>query len=240
MLIIPAIDIRGGKVVRLERGDFTKEKIYAQNPVSTARQWASQGAKMLHIVDLGGALSGELKNLKIVKDIVEAVSIPVQLGGGIRTKAMIEKALAAGVNRVILGTRACEDEAFVKSAIAEFTDKVVISIDAKDGLVVTDGWTKVSKVKAMDLVRKLDGFGLKVIIYTDISRDGMLKGPNIPALKEILSIKGKSMVIASGGVSSLDDLLKLAAFQGQGLLGVIVGKAIYERQLNLKEAIKKC
>lgn len=240
MLVIPAIDIKGGKVVRLERGDFSSEKVYSKNPVSIAKEWEAQGAKLLHVVDLDGALSGELKNLDSVENIVKAVSIPVQLGGGIRTQEAIDRVLSTGVSRVILGTRACEDETFIKDIIAKMGEKAVVSIDAKDGMVATEGWTSISKIKATDLVKKLELFGLKVLIYTDISRDGTLKGPNIESLKEVLEARQMAVVISSGGISSLDDLLKLKGLEPQGLLGAIVGKAIYEKKLNLKEAIGKC
>lgn len=240
MLIIPAIDIKGGNVVRLERGDFSKEKVYSKDPICVAKEWEAQGAKLLHVVDLDGALSGKLKNLDSVERITKAVSIPVQLGGGIRTQESIDKVLSTGVSRVILGTRACEDEIFIQNVIANMGEKIVVSIDARDGMVATEGWVSVSKIKATDLVKKLELFGLKVLIYTDISRDGTLKGPNIESLKEILEAREKAVVISSGGISSLDDLLKLKELEPQGLLGAIVGKAIYEKKLNLKKAIERC
>jgi len=240
MLVIPAIDIKDGNVVRLERGDFTKVKIYSNDPVSVAKEFQAQGAKLLHVVDLDGAFSGELKNLALVRKISKAVSIPIQLGGGIRTQEAIDSVLSLGINRVILGTRACEDEAFIQSVITGLGEKIVVSIDAKDGMVATDGWKNVSKVKATDLVKKLELFGLKILIYTDIARDGMLGGPNIESLKEILNARDKAVIISSGGISSFEDLLKLKMFESQGLLGAIVGKAVYEKKFNLKEAIEKC
>ena len=240
MLVIPAIDIKGGNVVRLERGDFSRVKVYSKEPAAIANQWQAQGAKLIHVVDLDAALSGKLKNLAEIEAIAKSVSIPVQVGGGIRSRESVEKLLSLGARRVILGTRACEDENFLRGLIAEFKDRVVVSVDAKDGMVTTDGWTKISKIKSTDLVKKLEDFGLKVLIYTDISRDGMLKGPNIEALKEILAVRQIALVIASGGVSGLDDLLKLKELEPIGLLGAIVGKAIYEKKINLKEAIEKC
>jgi phosphoribosylformimino-5-aminoimidazole carboxamide ribotide isomerase len=240
MLVIPAIDIKGGNVVRLERGDFSKVKVYSKDPASMARQWASQGARILHVVDLDAAISGRLKNLAEIKDIIKSTSVPVQVGGGIRNRESIEKILSQGARRVILGTRACEDEGFMQAIISEYKDRVVVSVDAKDGYVTSDGWTKTSKLKAADLTKKLEDIGLEVLIYTDILRDGTLKGPNMDALKEILAVKKKLAVIASGGVSCLEDLLALKNLEPEGLAGVIVGKAIYEKKLNLKEAIERC
>ena len=240
MIVIPAIDIKDSKVVRLYRGDFKEVKIYSDDPVSIAKKWESDGAKLLHIVDLDGALSGELKNVASVKNIINAISIPVEVGGGIRSRDSIEKLLSAGARYVILGTRACEDEKFVKSVIADFGDKIIVSIDAKDGMVATAGWISVSEIKATDLLVKLESFGLETIIYTDISRDGTLEGPNFVSLKDILKARRKSNIISSGGVSSLEDLINLKQYESQGLLGAIVGKAIYENKLNLKDAIKKC
>lgn len=240
MIVIPAIDIKGDKVVRLCRGDFKEVKVYSDDPVSIAKKWESEGAKLLHIVDLEGALSGELKNLPSIKNIIKAISIPVEVGGGIRSRDSIEKLLSAGARYVILGTRACLDEKFVKSAIADFGDKIIVSIDAKDGMVATAGWTSVSKIKATDLLAKIESFGLNTVIYTDISRDGTLEGPNFASLKEILKARRKADIISSGGVSSLEDLINLKQYESQGLSGAIVGKAIYEDKLNLKEAIKKC
>jgi len=240
MIVIPAIDIKGGKVVRLYRGDFTKEKVYSDDPAAIAKKWESFGAKLLHIVDLDGAVSGELKNTALVKKIAKAVSIPLQVGGGIRTKEAIEKLLSSGAHRVILGTRACEDEAFIKDVISAFGEKIVISLDVRDGMIATEGWKSDSKIKAEDLLKRLEGLGIKIFVYTDIARDGTLAGPNIDALKNILAARDNALIISSGGISSLDDLLKLKAFEPQGLLGAIVGKAIYEKKLNLKEAIEKC
>lgn len=240
MLVIPAIDIKDGKVVRLFRGQFDKEKVYSDDPVSIAQKWESKGAKLLHVVDLDGALGGDLKNLATIKKIAKAVTMPLQVGGGVRSEESIEKLLSCGARRVVLGTRACEDEAFVQKIIAQYGEKIVVSIDAKDGIVATDGWTKVSEVKAQDLVKKLELFGLRVIVYTDISRDGTLSGPNIEAIKEVLKVRDKVLVISSGGVSSISDLLKLKELEPQGLFGVIVGKALYEKKLDLAEAIKQC
>lgn len=240
MLIIPAIDIKDGEVVRLRRGEFDKVKVYSKDPVSVARKWESEGAKLLHVVDLDGALSGELKNLDVVKKIAGAVSIPLQVGGGIRSEESIEKVFSSGVRRVVLGTAACEDDMFVQKVIGRFGEGIVVSIDARDGVVATEGWTKTSDIKAQDLVKKLELLGLRVVVYTDISRDGTLAGPNIEALKEILKVREKILVISSGGVSSVSDLLQLKELEPQGVFGAIVGKALYEEKIDLAEAIKQC
>lgn len=240
MLIIPAIDIKDGEVVRLRRGEFDKVKVYSKDPVSVARKWESEGAKLLHVVDLDGALSGELKNLDVVKKIAGAVSIPLQVGGGIRSEESIEKVFSSGVRRVVLGTAACEDDMFVQKVIGRFGEGIVVSIDARDGVVATEGWTKTSDIKAQDLVKKLELLGLRVVVCTDISRDGTLAGPNIEALKEILKVREKILVISSGGVSSVSDLLQLKELEPQGVFGAIVGKALYEEKIDLAEAIKQC
>ncbi len=240
MLLIPAIDIKDDKVVRLYRGEFDKVKIYSEDPVSMAKKWESEGAILLHVVDLDGALSGQFKSLDIIRKILTAVSIPLEVGGGIRTLELVEKLISIGVQRVVLGTRACEDENFLKRVIERFGDKIVISIDTKDGMVATAGWTNVTKIKAEDLVGKLEALGLKSLIFTDISRDGTLGGPNIEAIKKILSARKKMSVISSGGVSSVEDILQLKKLENKGLFGVIVGKALYENKINLKEAIKQC
>ena len=240
MLIIPAIDIKDGKVVRLKRGEFDKIKVYSDNPVSVAKRYEADGAKLLHIVDLDGALSGELKNLDAIKEILKGVDIPLQIGGGIRTLESIKELLNIGAHRIILGTCACEDEAFIKNVLDSFAEKIVISIDAKDGIAATHGWSNISGIKADELVRKLEFFGLKLLIYTDISRDGMLAGPNIEAIKTILRVRDKILVISSGGISSLKDLLELKKLEAEGLFGVIIGKALYEKKIDLKEAIEKC
>jgi len=240
MLIIPAVDIKDGKVVRLYRGEFDKVKIYSEDPVSMAQEWELEGAKMLHIVDLDGALSGQLKNLDMIKEMLDAVSIPLEVGGGIRSFELIEELVSIGIQRVVLGTRACEDEDFVRHVIEHFAEKIVISIDAKDGLVATSGWTKVSKIKAVDFVKRLESLGLNSLIFTDISRDGTLAGPNIEAVRNVLCVKKNMSVISSGGVSSIEDILQLKKLEQEGLSGVIVGKALYEKKINLKEAIKKC
>jgi len=241
MLIIPAIDIKDGKVVRLYRGEYGKVKIYSQSPVAVAKRWVKQGAKLLHIVDLDGALSGKLKNLKLIKQIAESIDIPVEVGGGIRTAEAIRSLLDTGVHRVILGTKACMDEGFLQKAVQEFGESIMVSIDTKAGMVATDGWTKVTKTSAVDFLKKLELLGLKVVIFTAIERDGTLEGPDVEALKGVLAARsGSCLVIASGGISTLDDLLVLKNLEAEGLFGAIVGKALYEKKINLEEAINMC
>lgn len=229
MLIYPAIDIKNGKCVMLTQGKFDKEKIYYDNPEEVAKIWEEKGAKILHIVDLDGALEGESRNFETIKKIIEAVKIPIQLGGGIRSLETIKTLIDIGVNRVIIGTKAVQDEEMLKEAVEIYKEKIVVAIDAKDGYVAVDGWTKTSTVDALEFAKKIGSIGAKTIIYTDIARDGMLKGPNFEAIKKM----NESVVIdviASGGVSSEEDLKKL---QEIGVAGAIVGKALYEGKIDL-------
>ena len=235
MLIIPAIDIREGRVVRLLQGSYEKETVYSDEPVETAKRWVFCGAKRLHVVDLDGALSGELKNLDVVEEIVSQTGTSVELGGGVRTKEAIKKVLDRGVEFVILGTKACQDQTLLKEAAADFGEKIIVSIDARDGWVATEGWTKVSQTTASGLAGQAESAGVKTIIYTDISRDGMLKGPGLDGIKEILDSTRLS-VIASGGVSSPEDITRL---DKMGVTGIIIGKALYEGRIDLKQVIEE-
>lgn len=237
MLIIPAIDLRGGKVVRLFQGKFNCQKVYSSDPLQIAKHWARQGAKFLHIVDLDGASSGTPKNLKVLKEIINQVGIPIEFGGGVRNMEAISKLLGLGAQRVILGTKAASDAEFLKKAWKKFGKKVIVSIDAKSGKVLTQGWNRVTAKRTLDFARQLKGIGFKQVIYTDISKDGTLAGPNIPGIKELLRETGLN-VIASGGVSDLGDLVKLNKLKKQGLAGVIIGKALYEGKFTLVEALK--
>ena len=221
--------------MRLLQGSYEKETVYSSKPVEMAKKWVACGAKRLHVVDLDGALSGELKNLEIVEEIVRQTGVPVQLGGGIRTKQAVEIVLDKGVEFVILGTKACQDRTLLKEVAADFGEKIIVSIDARDGLVATDGWTKVSETTASDLAGQAESAGVKTIIYTDISRDGMLKGPGLEGIKGILDSTRLS-VIASGGVSCSDDINRL---DKMGVTGIIIGKALYEGRIDLKQAIEK-
>lgn len=247
MVIIPAIDLKGGKVVRLLQGDFNKTTVYPEDPVHAALRWESEGASLLHIVDLDGALIGSPKNIDTVKRIIENIkSTQLEFGGGVRTERDIVMLLKLGINRVILGTAACEDEDFLKNVVKEFGPKILVSIDARDGVVATKGWRGVTNLQAIDLIKRVKDLGVREIIYTNIAKDGALAGPDIPGIKKILDIlslknltlQGKGGIIASGGVSSLEDVKKLKELEPLGLVGVIIGKALYEGKIDLKEAIK--
>jgi phosphoribosylformimino-5-aminoimidazole carboxamide ribotide isomerase len=236
MLIIPAIDLKEGKCVRLEQGLMDKATVYSDDPATTAKHWEAQGAELLHVVDLDGAFAGVPKNLNAIKAIRVAVRMPIEVGGGIRDMATIRALVSIGIDRIILGTAAIENPAFVQEACGEFPGRIIVGIDARDGLVAIKGWAEVTKVKAIDLARQMQDRGVIAIIYTDIRRDGMLSGPNVEATKalaEALHIP----VIASGGVHTMKDIENLLAVRFSGVSGVITGKAIYSGSLNLKEAI---
>ncbi|MBZ4644995.1 MAG: phosphoribosylformimino-5-aminoimidazole carboxamide ribotide isomerase [Petroclostridium sp.] len=234
MVIYPAIDIKQGKCVRLVQGKFSDVTVYSDNPVQMAKKWEQLGAKYIHLVDLDGALTGQSVNSEIIKEIVKSVSIPVQLGGGIRTIENIKSMLDNGVTRVILGTSAVRNPLLVKEAAAQYKERIVVGIDAKDGKVAIEGWEKVSDFSAVSFAKKMQEIGVKTIVYTDISRDGMLKGPNIAAMKEMVDSLAID-VIASGGVSSLSDIKEL---KKTGVEGVIVGKALYTGNVSLVEALE--
>jgi len=237
MLIIPAIDLQDGCVVRYVQGRLDK-KIYSRDPAKTAKHWVKQGAKFIHVVDLDGAFTGTPKNLNVVREIIAAVNVPVQFGGGVRSIDIIKSLLKIGVSRVVLGTRAVEDKAFLKKAFNEFEDKVIVSIDAKAGIVQVKGWKAAHKALNMLVFAKtLKDLGFKEVIYTDTTKDGTLSGPNIAGVKSIMKATGLK-VIASGGVSRLEDLYKLEKLEKDGLTGVIIGKALYEGKFTLTQAVK--
>ena len=234
MEIIPAIDLRGGKCVRLYQGDYSQETVFSEDPVDTARHWRSLGAERLHIVDLDGAAKGEIRHFDAISSIASAVSIPVEVGGGIRTIESIEKLLNAGVDRVILGTAAIENRNMVKTACKRFGERIIAGVDARDGFVATRGWIESSKVKAVELVKSMKSIGVERIIYTDISRDGTLTEPNFDAIEELL-VNVDAKIIAAGGISSIGHLKKLAVL---GVEGAIVGRAIYTGHIDLNKALK--
>jgi len=238
MLLIPAIDLKGGKVVRLFQGNGSDETVYSGNPVAIARHWKHEGAQMIHIVDLDGAFTGEPKNLPALKKIVQAVDVPVQFGGGLRTSAVIREVLDAGVSRVILGTKAVEDTDFLAEVLSEFPGKVLVSVDTKKGGVLTQGWQTESgqKVEAAAFGLRLKSCGVSEVVFTDTAKDGTLRGPNIEALTDF-ALKTQLRVIASGGISSLDDIKAIKKIQNLGISGVIIGKALYEERFSLKEAV---
>ncbi|AEV70364.1 1-(5-phosphoribosyl)-5-[(5-phosphoribosylamino)methylideneamino]imidazole-4-carboxamide isomerase [Acetivibrio clariflavus] len=234
MIIYPAVDIRGGKCVRLTQGEFNKETVYSDNPVEMALKWEKTGAQYLHVVDLDGARTGMSQNIDVIGEIAEKVKIPVQLGGGIRTIEIIETLLGKGIERVILGTSAVKNPELVKHAVKTFESRVVVGIDAKDGMVAIEGWEKTSEFKAIDFAKRMEDIGVKTIIYTDISRDGMLNGPNLRAMEDMVKAVNID-IIASGGVGKIEDIKNL---KETGVSGVIVGRALYTGNVDLKQAIE--
>lgn len=236
MIIFPAIDIRGGKCVRLTEGRFDQETIFADNPLDMALRWQQEGAEYLHVVDLDGALAGKPVNLAIISQIAQSVTMPVQLGGGIRTLAVIDEILAAGISRVILGSIAVKQPELVKEACQKYGDKIVVGIDARDGIAAVEGWGVAGGIGAEELAAKMAAVGVARIIYTDISRDGMLSGVNVAATRQLAKAVGIP-VIASGGVSGAADIRAVKAAAPDGVEGVIVGKAIYTGNLTLADAL---
>jgi phosphoribosylformimino-5-aminoimidazole carboxamide ribotide isomerase len=237
MLVIPAIDLKSGKVVRLEQGRMERDKEYADDPAAVAKKWERLGAELIHVVDLDGAFAGKPMNREAVLAILRAVKVPLELGGGIRDLATISDYLDAGVQRVILGTVAHKDPALAEEACKKFPGRVVIGIDARDGRVSIQGWTELTDVPAADLARRYEGMGVAAIIYTDIARDGMLTGPAVESTARL----AKSLhtpVIASGGVATLDHVRALLPHEADGIVGVITGRALYEGTLDLGEAIR--
>lgn len=236
MILFPAIDIRNGRCVRLTEGKFECETVFAEDPAEMAVRWADAGAEYLHVVDLDGALAGQSGNTEVIKRILAKVKMPVQVGGGIRTLANIENMLALGVTRVILGSVAVRDPELVREACQKFPGQVVVGIDAKNGEVAVEGWGIGGGIGAIELAKKMAAVGVEHIIFTDISRDGMLSGVNVEATAELAKASGVK-VIASGGVSSLADLKALQLHEADGIEGCIIGKAIYTGALDLKEAL---
>ena len=237
MVIFPAIDIRDGKCVRLFKGDFAQETVYGDKPEEMALKWQALGGEFLHLVDLDGARAKKPVNLEVIKKIVAAVKIPVELGGGIRTMENIDEVLSLGVRRVILGSVAVQNPDLVKEACAKYGDRIVVGIDAKDGIVAVDGWGVSGNVEASVLAKKMAEAGVKTIIYTDISRDGTLSGCNVEATAKLAEVSGIN-VVASGGVSNIEDIKALLPYADKGIEGVIVGKSIYTGSLDLQEAIR--
>ncbi len=232
MIIFPAIDLKDEKCVRLEQGDYNKVEVFSENPIAMAKSFEAKGAKFLHMVDLDGAKEGSQKNFDVIKNVREAINIPIQVGGGIRDEDRIKKLIDLGVDRVILGTVAVENQEFLKEMIDRYGDKIAVSVDAKDGRVATRGWIEDSGVDAIEFVGKLEEYGLKTLVFTDISKDGMMEGTNLDLYKELN--KYNIDIIASGGVSrkyDIEELLKIDVY------GAIVGKAIYAGALDLEEII---
>jgi phosphoribosylformimino-5-aminoimidazole carboxamide ribotide isomerase len=236
MLIIPAIDIRGGKCVRLFQGDYGKETVYGEDPVAMAERWMDQGARFLHLVDLDGAREGNPRNKEVIQAIVERSFVPVQVGGGIRDLFTVDDYLSLGVCRVILGTVAFTDPPFLQEACAKWPGRVAVDIAAKEGKAAISGWVRETEVLAVDLARRCEELGASVIIYTDVLRDGTQKGPNLRAIREVARVL-KIPVIASGGVSTIEDIKALQPLEKEGVSGVIVGRALYAGTLKLPQAI---
>ena len=238
MRLLPAIDIQGGRCVRLRRGDFADETVFGDDPVAMARSWVAEGARFLHVVDLDGAREGTPRNFDLIRAIAEAVPIPVEAGGGFRDEAALELFRRSRVAKAVLGTSAVEDKVFLERALELLgADRVVVAVDAEGGLVKTRGWQEQSGVTALDLVRELEARGVREVLYTDISRDGMMESVNLEGLRE-LAENSSVEIIASGGVTGLDDLRALKALEPLGVTGVIAGRALYERRFTVAEALE--
>jgi len=237
MIVFPAIDMRQGRCVRLLQGRAEQETVYFEDPVAVALRWEAEGAAWLHLVDLDGAMSEGAGNRAIAKGIFAALRIPVQFGGGLRTMKDLEEILGAGAARVVVGTAAVQHPEFLAEALQRFGERIVVGIDARDGRVATHGWNQVGSLEAVAFAQTLARTGVQRVVYTDISKDGMLVGPNLEATKR-LAADSRLKVVASGGVASLDDLRSLCGLEKFGIEGAIVGKALYERRFTLKEAIE--
>jgi len=235
-LIYPAIDLKGGKVVRLRQGRADAETIYSNDPAAVAQRWEDEGARYLHVVDLDGAFLGMPRNWSALRAILKAVQIPVQFGGGLRTRGQAEEALRMGVARVVVGTKACKSHEFVSALVADFKSRIAVGVDARDGLVAVKGWVERTQLTAIDFARRIDRLGVRHIIFTDIATDGTLTGPNYSAIETLCAAVG-CFVIASGGVSSIDDVHRLQriAETHANLTGVIIGKALYDGRISLQQ-----
>jgi len=237
MLIIPAIDIKEGRCVRLREGRFEDVEIFSDDPILMAVKWVNKGAKMLHVVDLDGARYGRLTNIPILKQIIGEVDIPVQVGGGIGNYRDVKNLIDLGASRVILGTILWKDKTLAKKLFEVFSEKIIAGIDARDGYVAIEGWQNITSVDVLDFAKEMEGLGAQRMIYTDIKRDGTLKGPNISNIEKM--IKNVNIpLICSGGIASLDDIKKLKRFETKGLEGVILGKALYKGTILLEKALK--
>ncbi|MBI2870488.1 MAG: 1-(5-phosphoribosyl)-5-[(5-phosphoribosylamino)methylideneamino]imidazole-4-carboxamide isomerase [Candidatus Omnitrophica bacterium] len=239
MLIIPAIDLKGGKVVRLYRGEFDKVSVYSDDAVQIAREWRLKGAQRIHLVDLDGAESGELRNLSILKGVVEAVDVPVECGGGIRTRASVDQLFEMGARYVILSTAVFTDLDMVRESVEAYGDRVLVSIDTKEGLVKARGWQSSAPLKVETVANMLKGMGVETVIHTNCARDGTLEGLDFYEIRKFLELT-RLKVIVAGGVATLDDLQQLKKYEGDGVVGAILGRALYEGRIDLGEAISRC
>ena len=235
--LYPAVDLRGGKCVRLYQGDYGVETVYDEDPVRVARKWRAEGAGWLHVVDLDAARTGEPVNLPVIREMALSVDIPLQVGGGVRSMERLELLFSVGVERVILGSAAIDDPRFVREALARYGDRIALGIDARGGRVATHGWLRTTEVTAEELAKEMVRHGAETFIFTDISRDGTLSGPNVEAILSLARACGKP-VIASGGIRDAQDLLRLARHAGEGVAGAVVGRALYTGGLDLGEALK--
>ncbi len=238
MKIIPAVDIRGGKCVRLIQGKEDQETVYSDDPLAMAEHWDEQGAQLIHVVDLDGAFRGSPKNASLIKNIIYSSTVDIQVGGGIRSMDAISLYVNAGAYRVILGTIAHQEPAFVEEACKRFPGKIMVGIDAQDGKVAVKGWTEVSEQTASDLAGLMEPLGVAGFIFTDISRDGMLQGPNLDSIRQFAQTTSLP-VIASGGVGRIEDVSNLLALQSEGVEGMIIGKALYDKRLDYQEALQR-
>ena len=236
MIVIPAIDLLDGKVVRLAQGRREAVTVYSDDAIGIAKRWAQAGATWLHVVDLNGAFEGTYSNLQTAEAIISSCGINVELSGGIRTKEALSGALRIGAARVVLGTKACEDPTFVQEAADRYGTKIAVAIDGRSGRVVSRGWEKATSITPASLARSVTMLGVEIVICTDVSRDGMMEGPNLSLIEELLEV-GVRQLIASGGISSVEDIKQLKAIESRGLVGVIVGKALYEGAIDLRQAI---
>ena len=237
LIVFPAIDLKGGSVVRLAEGDMDRATVYGDDPAAQARAFAAQGADHLHCVDLDGAFAGRAVNAEAVEAIVRAFPGKVQLGGGIRDRAAIDRWLGLGVERVVIGTAALENPELVKAAARDLSGRIVVGVDARDGFVATHGWADVSTISVYDLAERFADAGVAALLFTDVGRDGLLKGCNVAATRD-LARRATIPVIASGGVKDIDDIVALAAHHGEGIEGVITGRALYDGRLDLAEALR--
>ncbi|HZK44189.1 MAG TPA: 1-(5-phosphoribosyl)-5-[(5-phosphoribosylamino)methylideneamino]imidazole-4-carboxamide isomerase [Syntrophomonadaceae bacterium] len=239
MILFPAIDIKDGQCVRLVQGRAEDKTVYSNEPANMAKEFENAGAKWLHIVDLDGAFSGKPTNIKAIEAIANTINIPFQIGGGLRELADVERLLKSGASRVIIGTKAVNSSEFIKELLDKFgPDQIVLGLDAKNGMVATEGWVNTTEIPALEFGKQMHEIGVKYAVYTDVAKDGLLQGPNFAATEKMTSTGLK--IIASGGVSSIDDLKAIKEMEVLGVIGAIVGKAIYENKIDLVEALKIC
>lgn len=236
MLIIPAVDIKNGRCVRLFQGRMDEETVFSDNPAAMAKKWEGEGAEIIHVVDLNGAIEKSPQNLDSIREIIDSVKVPIQVGGGIRNERVIKLFFEIGAKRVVIGTEAIQNPKFVKDACKAFPGQIVVGIDARDGFVAIEGWTKTTRIKAVDLAKQFEDCGVAAINFTDIYRDGMKTGPNIDETRRLAEAVS-TPVVASGGVSCIEDIQNLMPLKAVGVVGVITGRALYSGSLNLRVAI---